>query len=120
MKETAEGLGFGQGAMVVIVLHSPREKCWGRLDQISQAGVFLRGLDLTAFDDWLSAIVHGDPFPGLGDIFFPLWRVERIARDEGSEGLPSLFEQAEQRTGRMLAELLGTGGSEPDLSGQGF
>jgi hypothetical protein len=121
MSETPQtSAGFGQGAMVVIVLHSPREKCWGRLDQINPAGVFLRGLDLTAFDDWLSAIVHGEPFPGVGDLFFPLWRVERIARDEGSASMPALFEQAERRTGRSLAELLGSGGSDLDLSEPGF
>jgi hypothetical protein len=29
------------GAAVVVVLHAPREKCWGILDEISPAGVFL-------------------------------------------------------------------------------
>jgi hypothetical protein len=107
MNETLDaGSGIGRGTSVVIVLHSPREKCWGVLDQISQAGVFLRGLDLNAFDDWLSALVHAEPFPGFGDLFFPLWRVERIARDEGSEGMPSLSAQAEKRTGRTLEQLL--------------
>jgi hypothetical protein len=42
---------IARGSAVVIVLHSPREKCWGLLDEINQAGVFLRGLDLNAFDD---------------------------------------------------------------------
>src|SRR2546430_11156339 len=50
------------------------------LDEISPAGVFLRGLDLNAFDDWMSAIVHQEPFVGFGDLFFPMWRVERIDR----------------------------------------
>ncbi|MDQ1707424.1 MAG: hypothetical protein QOJ88_635 [Pyrinomonadaceae bacterium] len=114
MKEAPDsGAGIGPGAAVVIVLHSPREKCWGVLDQISQAGVFLRGLDLNAFDDWLSAVVHGEPFPGFGDLFFPLWRVERIVRDEDSAGVPSLSEQVERRTGRVLADFLGTAMNQP-------
>src|SRR5919112_2175163 len=90
------------GVAVIVVLHSPREKCWGVLDEISAAGVFLRGLDLNAFDDWVQAVAHDEPFIGPTDLFFPLWRVERLARDEAAGGVPSLAEQFEQRTGRQL------------------
>ena len=76
------------------------------LDEVTSAGVFLRGLDLNAFDDWLSAVVHHEPFIGLGSMFFPLWRVERIARDEPSGEIPSLSQQAEQRTGLSFNELM--------------
>ena len=109
MKETPEaGAGIVQGSAVVIVLHTPREKCWGVIDEINPAGVFLRGLDLNAFDDWLSALMHSEPFIGFGDLFFPMWRVERIARDEAAGGVPSLSEQVEKRTGLSLQELLRT------------
>lgn len=102
-----EGLtGIEAGASVVIVLHSPREKCWGVLGQISAAGVFLRGLDLNAFDDWVHAVSTGEPFIGLTDLFFPMWRIERIALDEAAGGVPSLAEQFERRTGRRVQELL--------------
>jgi hypothetical protein len=94
------------GDPVVLVLHSPREKCWGILDDIDAAGVFLRGLDLNAFDDWVRAVAHDEPFIGLGDLFFPMWRVERLSRDEAAGGIPSLFEQVEQRTGRSVRELI--------------
>ena len=107
MKETSDtGSGIGRGSVVVIVLHSPREKCWGVLDDINQAGVFLRGLDLNSFDAWVSALAHDEPFIGFSDLFFPMWRVERISRDEGAAGVPSLHEQVERRTGRKLEELL--------------
>ena len=107
MKGTQESRsGIKRGAAVLIVLHTPREKCWGMLDEVNQAGVFLRGLDLNSFDEWLRAVVHEEPFIGLGDLFFPLWRVERISRDESSGGVASLREQVEQRTGRTLAELI--------------
>jgi len=113
MKEAPDASSrIGRGSAVVIVLHSPREKCWGLLDEISEAGVFLRGLDLNAFDDWVSALVHGEPFVGFGDLFFPMWRVERISRDETAGGVPSLCEQVESRTGRMLDELLQTDSSK--------
>ena len=76
----SRGKGIEAGAIVILVLHSPREKCWGVLDEISAAGVFLRGLDLNAFDDWVQAIAHDEPFIGLSDLFFPMWRVERISQ----------------------------------------
>ena len=100
--------GIKAGAAVVLVLHSPREKCWGVLDEINAAGVFLRGLDLNSFDDWVRAVAHDEPFMGFGDLFFPMWRVERIARDESAGGIPSLAEQVKQRTGRSIQELLGS------------
>jgi len=79
------------GEPVVLVLHSPREKCWGILDEVNAAGVFLRGLDLNAFDDWVRAVVHEEPFMGLSDLFFPMWRIERLSRDEAAGGIPSLY-----------------------------
>ncbi|HXM35173.1 MAG TPA: hypothetical protein VN920_08300 [Pyrinomonadaceae bacterium] len=66
--------GIDSGTAVVVVLHSPREKCWGLLDEITAAGVFLRGLDLNSFDDWLHSLLHNEPFVGMNYQFFPLWR----------------------------------------------
>ena len=98
--------GIRNGQPVIVVLHTPKEKCWGVLDEISAAGVFLRGLDLKAFDDWLAAVVHKEPFIGLTDLFFPMWRIERILRDEPSGDVASLSEQVERRTGCKVNELL--------------
>ena len=100
--------GIRKGSAILIVLHSPREKTWGILEEITSAGVFLRGLDLNSFDDWLRAVVHDEPFVGFGDLFFPMWRVERISRDESTAELPSLCEQVERRTGRPIEELIGS------------
>ncbi len=98
--------GIVAGACVMLVLHSPREKCWGVLDEISAAGVFLRGLDLNAFEDWMRAVTHDEPFIGLTDLFFPMWRVERVTLDESAGEVPSLAEQFARRTGRSVQELL--------------
>lgn len=93
-----------EGSVVLLVLHSPREKCWGVLGEVNSAGIFIRGIDLNSFDDWLRAIVNNESYFGLSDQFFPMWRVERMSRDESSEGIPSLAEQFEQRTGRRIEE----------------
>ncbi len=98
--------GIGPGASVLVVLHSPREKCWGVLHEINAAGISLRGIDLNAFDDWTQAVAHNEPFVGLTDLFFPMWRVERLTRDESTQGVPSLAEQFQHRTGRSVGEFL--------------
>ena len=105
---TAMTGGIKPGDPIVLVLHTPKEKYWGVLDEISAAGVFLRGLDLNAFDDWVGAVLHKEPFIGLTDLFFPMWRIERISRDEAAGGIASLYEQVERRTGRPVSEFLRT------------
>jgi hypothetical protein len=99
------GLRLTTGDAVIVVLHSPREKCWGVLDEINQAGIFMRGVDLNAFDDWVRSIKHDEPFFGFNDQFFPMWRVERLTRDESAGGIPSLAEQFALRTGRDIREV---------------
>ena len=108
--------GIKRGSSILVVLHSPREKSWGVLDEIGPAGVFMRGLDLNSFDDWLHAVVHDEPFIGFGDLFFPMWRVERVSLDEGTPEIPSLRDQVERRTGRPLGFLLSGIETPPELA----
>lgn len=93
------------GALVVVTLRDPREKCWGILDSVTNAGVYLRGLDLQAFEDVMQAVRAGEAIFGINVIFFPLWRVERIALDTPSGTIPSLGEQFANRTGRAAEEI---------------
>jgi hypothetical protein len=93
------------GETIIIVLREPREKIWGVLGEINAAGVFMRGIDLNAFDDWTRAITNNEPFFGMSDYFFPMWRVERITKDERSADLPSMAEQFEQKTGLHVVDL---------------
>jgi hypothetical protein len=87
------------GEIVILVLQNPREKVVGVLHEISAAGVFARGIDLSYFEEWTLAVKNGEPFLPMQDYFFPMWRVERITRDESSFEMPSLAEQFFQRTG---------------------
>jgi hypothetical protein len=89
------------GDNVILVLHTPREKLFGIIEEISSAGIYLRAIDLGYFDDWCSSIAEGEQFLPMSDYFLPMWRVERMSRDEGS---PTMAEQFEQRTGRPLSE----------------
>ena len=92
---------IANGESVILVLHTPREKLLGILDEVNASGVYVRAIDLGYFDDWVAAIIAGDPYLPMSDYFIPMWRVERISRDEGS---PSMTETFEQRTGKSMGE----------------
>lgn len=93
------------GEAVVLVLHSPREKFFGVLQELGAAGVYLCGIDLNYFDEWSQAIANDEPYLPISNCFFPMWRVERLMRDEGSEMLPSMSEQFASRTGLSIKDL---------------
>lgn len=92
---------IGVGESVILVLHTPREKLLGVLDEVNAAGVSLRAIDLSYFDDWCSSIANNEQYLPMSDYFIPMWRLEKMSRDEGS---PSMTELFEQRTGRNLGE----------------
>ncbi|MBC7900740.1 MAG: hypothetical protein H7070_11885 [Saprospiraceae bacterium] len=74
------------------------------MDEINSAGISLRGIDLGYFDDWCNSIASGEPYLPMNDYFLPMWRLERMVRDEGTSDAPSMTRQFEQRTGRKLGE----------------
>ena len=87
------------GESVVVILQNPREKIIGILHEIGAAGIFVRGVDLQYFDEWTRSIVNNEPYLPMQDYFFPMWRVERMSKDESSFEMPSMDEQFRQRTG---------------------
>ncbi len=92
------------GDTVIVVMHSPREKLLAKLGDISTAGIFVRSIDLSYFDDWCTSIAHGEEHLQMSNNFFPMWRVERITRDEHEGGEQSMSEQFEARTGFRLSD----------------
>ena len=112
---------FPPGSLVVLYMREPREKVWGVLQDLNAAGVAIRGIELRSFDDWLRDRTQKNPegiAPSLA--FYPLARVEKILVDEDAAGLPSLAEQARQRTGIDARELLeGVAGRGPAQAEKG-
>ncbi len=100
------GGGIEPGAPVIVYLHSPREKTWGLLLELRSAGIFIRGIDLNTFDDWVKMIVSGDRNMGLTHVFVPMWRVERIVLDESVDEIPSLAARFFARVGLTVNEYL--------------
>ena len=94
-------------SIVIISLHTPKEKIWGILLDINPSGVTIRGIDLNSFDHFVSEINQLDAERvGLPTIFFPMNRVERISLDEPSGAIPSMAEIFERKIGRSLSEYL--------------
>ena len=94
-------------SIVVVSLHSPKERVWGELLDMSNAGVTVRGIDLAGFDDFVSQVLHpeGDRI-GLPTLFFPMLRIERIALDEARGSIPSMAEMFRKKVGRSLEDYL--------------
>lgn len=94
-------------SVVIISLHTPREKVWGELLSVNTAGVTLRGIDLNSFDDFLYQVLHPEgERVGLSTLFFPMQRVERIALDERIGPIPSFSDIFERKVGRSLKDYL--------------
>ena len=94
-------------SIVVVSLHSPKERIWGELLEMNVAGVTLRGIDLNSFDDFIREVrdPEGD-LVGLPTLFFPMLRVERVALDEARGAAQSLADTFEQKVGRSLLDYL--------------
>jgi hypothetical protein len=94
-------------SVVIVNLHTPREKVWGILLEINPSGVTMRGIDLNSFDHFISQVNQLDAERvGLPTIFFPMTRVERISLDEPSGSIPSMNELFARKVGRTLSDYL--------------
>jgi len=93
--------------IIILSLNNPREKIWGRLLELNEAGVTIQGLDLNSFDDWMRQVLDAEPEAiALATVFYPMHRVERVAQDETAGEFPSLAERFEERIGISLIEYL--------------
>lgn len=102
-------LPFAPGDLVVLVLHSPRERLWGCLLRLEASGIALRGLDLTPWEEVLTLVRTGEGDQvALGTRFLPMHRVEALYLDEPSSGVPSLGQTFLDRTGCEPATFLGS------------
>lgn len=104
------------GEIIIVHLINPTEKFWGVLHDLGVAGVTLRGINLSSFDDWMSqAARRVDQTLGLSTMFVPLFRVERIYLDEPVGAVESYRERFSKRVGVSVEAYLGLA-EEPDGS----
>ncbi|MEW5807766.1 MAG: hypothetical protein AB1756_10550 [Acidobacteriota bacterium] len=94
-----------KGSTVIVYLREPRERMWGILHSIDVTGLYMQGLDVNSFDQWLSDIPKEEPFTlTLSKLFFPMHRVEKVLVDESTGSIPSLSEKFEARMGKKLSD----------------
>lgn len=97
MKVNSKGKVKVLGEVVVIYLKEPREKMWGVLLETNTSGVWFRGLELNAFEDFArQEAAKAEPLVGPNTMFFPYLRVEKIILDESMGSLPSLSKKFEE------------------------
>jgi len=97
----------GHGAMVVLFLDEPREKFWGKLQELSTVGVFLRGIELRAVEDWARELARDDGVSmAPSSLFFPLRRIEKIYVDESVGPVRSVCDAFREISGHAAEEYL--------------
>jgi hypothetical protein len=72
--------------------------------------VALRGIGLTAFEDWLRQEARGEEGLGLVTAFYPMNRVERVEKDETVGGIEGFAARFRRETGRTVLEASGLSG----------
>jgi len=103
------------GSLVIVHLINPTEKFWGILQELGVAGVMLRGISVSSFDDWMAQAVRpGDQTLGLSTMFVPLFRVERIFLDEAVGEVESYRQRFRNRVGMNVERYLGLHSEEGD------
>ncbi|HEX4961429.1 MAG TPA: hypothetical protein VF173_11365 [Thermoanaerobaculia bacterium] len=107
------------GSLVIVHLVNPTEKFWGILHDLGVAGVMLRGINVSSFDDWMAQAVRpGDQSLGLSTMFVPLFRVERIFLDEAVGEVESYRQRFQSRVGVAVERYLGLEDEGGEESGE--
>jgi methylmalonyl-CoA/ethylmalonyl-CoA epimerase len=103
----AGGAPIGPGAVVLAYLREPQEKMWGVLRRLDASGVVAETIELSSFDEWVTAVAAGEESVlGPSVLFLPMARVEKLLLDRPSGALPSLSERFERRVGRTVHRVL--------------
>jgi hypothetical protein len=107
------------GSLVIVHLVNPTEKFWGVLQELGVAGVMLRGINVSSFDDWMAqAARRGDQTLGLSTMFVPLFRVERMFLDEPVGEVESYRQRFQRRVGLPIERYLGLGDEGGEDTGE--
>ena len=96
------------GDFVLVHLINPTEKFWGVLGDLGVAGVTLRGISVSSFDDWMAQAARREaPSLGLSTMFVPLFRIERVFLDEPVGDVESYRQRFQRRVGVTAEQYLG-------------
>ncbi len=103
------------GTLVLVHLHSPKEKYWGALRALTPAGVTVRGIDVALFDDWARQFLSGgEPELGVTTLFLPLHRVEKVFEDARIGTVAAYHERFFEMVGKDVRDVLRAETGRPD------
>jgi hypothetical protein len=91
-----------QGEVVIAYLHTPKERVWGKIIELSEIGLILRGLDINSFEDWCRQVAKGETGIGLSTVMYPTYRIEKILLDEEIGGIPSFSDKFYELTNMTI------------------
>jgi hypothetical protein len=94
------------GEIVILYLHSPKEKIWGQLKSLNEIGLVIKGIDLNSFEDWCRQIAHNETGMGLTTVMYPTYRIEKVIVDEEVGGMQSLRDRFKVLAGMNLDNYL--------------
>ena len=104
-----------RGDLVILHLIHPTEKFWGVLDELNAAGIVLRAISVSSFEDWMvQAARRSVPDLGLVTMFVPLFRVERMFLDEQVGEVESYAQRFTRSVGMTVQRFLGLSGGGED------
>ncbi len=94
---------------MIASLTNPREKIWGQLLVLRPEGITLRGIPVESFDDFVRQVARrtGEAI-SLTTAFYHMHRLERLARDEASAGIPSLADRFREQVGTSIQRVYGS------------
>jgi hypothetical protein len=112
VKSKKMGAGFDRaipvarpGSIIVVDLENPREKHLGALLELSPAGLWIKGINLDSFDQWLREVENSFQTVAVATSFFPMLRIGRITLDQTAGGIPSYEAIVRQRLGAEIKNL---------------
>ncbi len=95
-----------KGSYVNVHLIEPNERLWGRLDNLDQAGVVFRGIEIGQLEAFKYQVKNADRAIYAQTFFFPMRRVLKIDLDEPIGSLPSVIETISRISGLSEDEII--------------
>ena len=94
------------GSYVHVYLVEPSERWWGRLLELSVAGVTLRGINVDQIEAFKYQFNNRPRAVFPLTVFFPMRRIQKVDLDESWDELPSILDGVVEVTGLSAEEIL--------------
>ncbi len=95
-----------ENSLIVAYLEGPKERFFGVLLGFRDSGLIIRGLNIESFNTWIVEVNQGKRGSAISTFFFPWRRVEKLILDEERDGVESLADTFQRRTGKDVLDYL--------------